>query len=691
METWNAKVASLVYHPLHGRKPIRLLRLYPGEPRDPLCAELIPTTIEEASGTYEATSYTWGSPESPCSLHCNDFTITIQRNAFDMLHDLRLREKPRIIWIDAICIDQSNIEERSFQVSFMDDIYRRAHKVVVWLGKSDEYSSLAMAYAATLDTAKLLSENGEIYTLGPALPKKSYFFEAGEEAESLQHQNLGIALVKFVNRPWFNRVWVQQEASLCAQTRVVCGNQEVDWDNIFSLAWMILPSNITLYPDYILDDLDRTLNNITAVQYIQRRRKRLLQDITEGINKLAWSLVTCLSYTSRLGSTDPRDKLYALQHIAQDASTWFRVDYGVPWQLLYIDVSRKFLQHGLLGFLRNAGRSRQKPGGGIMPSWAFDLRADESWGSKAMAEHPSWMAGGPKYNWAHDPPRGAGSVQSLPKRHRRRLDLPDELKNFKDPRNALIQSYANVKALLYDEIIYIADCLDDPFDVQGMQDILQKDLDYIANLEAQTYLNNDNLVEAYKLTLILCFDDQQEIVDSEYIRNNWDAWMAWIRDPSRGRDSMPILGCSMEASGVSVNFRFAMTNYGYFCLVPRDTRLHDAVSILVGYSLGVVIRPWQPPSLRENSGQCHKKNLGAMEKPEYFELIGDCFIHGMMVNEARCLIEEFDCKPNPTPAKLDAMNKASKSRDGESWKTLGLNSGYERILGTLGERFIKFV
>ncbi|KAI1653373.1 heterokaryon incompatibility protein-domain-containing protein [Daldinia decipiens] len=691
MNSWNAEITSLVYQPLQGIKPIRLLRLYPGEPSDPLRAELIPTTVEEAFGRYEATSYTWGSPENPSSFYCNDFKMTIQKNAFDMLHDLRLREKPRIIWNDAICIDQSNIEERSFQVFFMDEVYRWADKVIVWLGKSDEYSSLAMAYAARLDTAKLLSETGEIYTMGSTSPKKSYFFEAGEEVTTLQHQNLGIALVKFINRPWFNRVWVQQEASLCAQTRVVCGNQEVDWDNVFLLAWMILPSNITLYPDYILDDLDRTLDNITAVQYIQRRRKRLFQDIAEGINKSAWSLVTYLGYTSRLSSTDPRDKLYALQHVAQDANTWFKVDYRVPWQLLYIDVSRKFLQRGLLGFLRNAGLSRQKPGGGIMPSWAFDLRADERWGSKAMAEHPAWMAGGPKYTWAHDPPRGAGSVQSLPKRHRRRLDLPDELKNSKDPRKALIQSYANVKALLYDEIIYMSDCLNNPFDVQGMQDILQKDLDYIANLEGQTYLNNDNLVDAYNLTLILCLDDQQEIVGSEYIWNNWDAWMAWTRDPSRGRDNMPILECSMEASGALVNFRFAMTKHGYFCLVPRDTRLHDAVSILVGYTLGVVIRPWQPPSLRENSGQCHEKPPGAMEKPEYFELIGDCFIHGMMVNEARCIIEEFHCNPNPTPAKLDAMGKASKFRDGESWKTLGLNSGYERILETLGERFIKLV
>ncbi|KAI0844667.1 hypothetical protein F5Y00DRAFT_266296 [Daldinia vernicosa] len=104
---------------------------------------------------------------------------------------------------------------------------------------------------------------------------------------------------------------------------------------------------------------------------------------------------------------------------------------------------------------------------------------------------------------------------------------------------------------------------------------------------------------------------------------------------------MPILECSIEASGAFVNFRLAMTKRGYFCLVPRYTRLHDAVSILVGYGLSVIIRPWQPPSLRENSGQCHKNPPGATEKSEYFELIGDCFIHGMM-NEAPCLIEEFN-------------------------------------------------
>ncbi|KAI1383847.1 heterokaryon incompatibility protein-domain-containing protein [Hypoxylon trugodes] len=670
MDTWNAQIAPLLYQTLSGENPIRLLHLYPDKPGEPLYAELVSTTIEKASGAYEATSYTWGSPANPCALHCNNFNIQIQRNAFDMLQDLRFLDKPRIVWIDAICINQSDIEERALQVSFMHDIYQQARKVLIWLGNPDEYSAMAMAYAEGLDISKLAGEIREMSTPGWGIEEKSYFFEPNEGTESNQHRTLGVALVRFINRPWFTRVWVQQEASLCAQTQ------------------MILPKNIGLYPDYISDDLNRMLNSILAIQHIQRRRKRLLQDLNGGSNKSHWSLATFLNYTNRLGATDPRDKLYALQYIAQDASTWFQVDYKIPWQILYADVSRKFLQNGILQFIRSAGKPRRESRDSLVPSWALDLTNDTHWGSETIVEHPSWMAGGPKFTFACGDLRAAGSVQNLPRRHRRWLDLPDELKNFNDPRKALLQSYANIKCLICDEIIYVADPLDDPFDVEGMLEIFGKDLDHIAELTAQTYINGDNHMDAYKLTLILSYNDTQEIVHSEYIHNNWEPWIAWLKDPTRTRDNMPILEYSIEASGAPVSFRFAMTKHGYFCLVPRETRLNDVVSIFVSYSLGVVIRPWQPPSHRKKRGQHFEESL---EQTEYFELIGDCFINGMMRNEARCLIEEFHCKPNPTDAKLDAMIQASKIRNGESWKTLGLNSGYARLLGTLGERLVKLV
>ncbi|KAI1372158.1 heterokaryon incompatibility protein-domain-containing protein [Hypoxylon crocopeplum] len=694
METWNTGIASLLYRPLSGLMPVRLLRLHPGNPGDDLNTEIVSTNLEEADGEYEATSYTWGSPEDPHCMTCNDLKVTIQRNAFEMLNALRMPDEIRTIWIDAICIDQSNIEERASQVSIMHHIYRRAKRVLVWLGKPDEYSYLAMTYAAGLDVPKLLEESksgGTAATEWDIYTRKSYFFDSGE-TDSPQYRTLGVALVKFINRPWFNRVWVQQEAALCRQTRVICAEEEVGWDNIYALAWMLLPRSIGLYPDWISDDMNRTLDNIFAIQSIQRRRRRLFADVYLPGKDLPFSpLITYLAHSSRFGATDPRDKLFSLQYFAEDASTWFEVDYGVPWQILYADVARRFLQQGILGFLKNAGRARQKPDGGILPSWVPDFRDGNSRRS-IITEHPRWMAGGTKTEMATAyPGKTVGSVHSLPKRHRRRLDLPEEFKSFKDTRKALFQSYASVKCMMSDEIVYLADVLDNPFDIEATRKILRKDLAFIEELEHQTYLNNESATDAYKLTLILSSNHEQDLVDSEYVHDNWDDWTRWLEDSRRGRESMPIWQHSMEASEALQGFRFAMTKHGYFCLVPRATQLHDVVGIFVGYVLGVVLRPWQPPSTRVNGIETREETSNRAEDAEYFELIGDSYIHGMMTNEARCIIEEFNCKHKPTKAQLDATVRTSGSGCGESWTTLGLDGGYSRTLETLGDRLVKLV
>ncbi|KAI0173430.1 heterokaryon incompatibility protein-domain-containing protein [Hypoxylon sp. FL1284] len=703
MEKWNADIVSLLYKPLSGSLPIRLLRLHPGKPGEGLKAELVPTSIEEVEGRYEATSYTWGSPVDPQSMTCDGLKVIIQKNAFHMLNDLRRTDMARTVWIDAICIDQSNIKERAAQVAIMHHIYRRAERVVIWLGRPDEYSALSMAYAAGLDVTKLLGESRDIGDSAikdwDIYDRKSYFFEPEEEGDPDQHRTLGIALVKFINRPWFNRVWVQQEAALCRETCAICGDQEVGWDNIFALAWMLLPRSIGLYPDYIADDLNRTLNNISAAENIQRRRRRLFGDVYQTRGELIFQpLISRLVNSSRFGATDPRDKLYSLRYFAEDADAWFDIDYGVPWQVLYADVARRFLERGVLGFLKNAGRVRQKPDGGapppLLPSWVPDFR-DGSWGSDVITEHPRWMPGGPKTDTAYDVPgRAAGSVHSLPRRHRRRPDLPKEIKDFKGPRKALLQSYASFKAIMADEIVYLGGVLDDPFDIEATLRILRDDLDYVGKLDSQAYLNAEGLSAAYKLTLILSSNRDQGLADSKYADDNWDDWIRWAQDSAQGRETMPAWQYSMEASGALQSFRFAVTRHGYFCLVPRPTQTGDAVCILVGYATGVALRRWQPPGLAQAGSGVSREGLkssGAATTAEYFELIGDAYIHGMMANEARCIIDEFRCRHNPTQSQLQAMSRASDSGRGEAWRTVGLPGGYAAVLETLGDHLVNMV
>ncbi|KAI8626514.1 hypothetical protein F5Y19DRAFT_445920 [Xylariaceae sp. FL1651] len=700
MNVWNSDIAPSLYQALVGDSSFRLLLIYPGETSEPLRTKLIPTTLDEAQGRYDATSYTWGSPENPVLINCNGLRLWVQRNAFDMMLDLRQTDQPRKVWIDAICINQCSLDERAAQVSIMHQIYRRAGSVSVWLGCEDEYSSTAMAFAATLDTDKLVKEFSycEYGSNWARFAEKSYFFDPssnlGVDADLLKDQ--AVAIVNFLNRPWYSRVWIQQEASLCSNTRVVCGPNTVGWDNIFALAWVMCPRYTETWPDYIHQKLSRTINNIQAVRIIQRARHYYFQD-TYGRTDTSLSFERMVEFVSRYEATDPRDRIYAMGNIVADSKDWFEVDYRIPWQILYIDVARRFLDVDALSFLKNAGRVRQESDT-VLPSWAPDYRYREESGYM-ISRATLWRAGG-NSNAAYIPSSSKSNsrVSPLPKNRRRRTTLPDELQAFKGSRKSLLQSFASIRCLMSDEIVYVGGLIDNENDglevnVQRIVENIQKDVDYITNLKVSAYFNGDGLLDAYKLTLIMSCDAKQEIVHSDYVREHWEEWLEWHKHGCPGYwksdFEAPAMNPSFESSGVMKTFRFAVTKHGCFCLVPRMARIGDEIGIFQNYELALVLRQLPPPSLPANKGA--QQQTPATSDPPYFELLGDAYVHGLMENEARCIIDEFDCRYEPTQAQWNKMLEASEGGRGEAWKTLDLDGQYERILKTLGLRTLRLV
>jgi hypothetical protein len=98
----------------------------------------------EETHLYEALSYVWGSPEKklPLRMHNQSFDVTVNLHA--ALLRLRNHFMERILWIDAICIDQENRKEQERQIQSMAKIYSQANRVVVWLGEAAEDSDLAL-------------------------------------------------------------------------------------------------------------------------------------------------------------------------------------------------------------------------------------------------------------------------------------------------------------------------------------------------------------------------------------------------------------------------------------------------------------------------------------------------------------------------------------------------------------------
>ncbi|KAF2142284.1 uncharacterized protein K452DRAFT_226405, partial [Aplosporella prunicola CBS 121167] len=110
----------------------RLLYLEPGEEIDEICCKIRrwPYGI---SPKYEALSYEWGIKEGK-QISLDGHQVNINKNLSDALLALRLRYKRRIIWVDALCINQNNHTERNEQVAKMGQIYQDADRVVSWIG-----------------------------------------------------------------------------------------------------------------------------------------------------------------------------------------------------------------------------------------------------------------------------------------------------------------------------------------------------------------------------------------------------------------------------------------------------------------------------------------------------------------------------------------------------------------------------
>jgi hypothetical protein len=116
---------------------LRLLVLEPGKEDADLHCQL--TTVSSVSARhYEALSYCWGTEESTVRIFVCGKDMQVKPNLEHALKNLRREKRHRIIWVDAICINQSDVSEKNQQVPRMKIIYENATRVLIWIGRAHE-------------------------------------------------------------------------------------------------------------------------------------------------------------------------------------------------------------------------------------------------------------------------------------------------------------------------------------------------------------------------------------------------------------------------------------------------------------------------------------------------------------------------------------------------------------------------
>jgi hypothetical protein len=180
------------YSPLPSEShSIRLLRLMPYDNKSTTTSEIECELFEyslqdQSKGThlYEALSYAWGSLEKPCSISIKKENLAVTNNLHSALLRLRDRALERVLWVDAVCIDQDNNEERKHQVELMAKIYSNAHRVIVWLGEGGGNVEGA------LEDIRLAADEESI---------------EGPENDINQE-----GIRELLGQEWFQRIWVRE-------------------------------------------------------------------------------------------------------------------------------------------------------------------------------------------------------------------------------------------------------------------------------------------------------------------------------------------------------------------------------------------------------------------------------------------------------------------------------------------------
>src|SRR2546421_3961507 len=131
---------------------IRVIEIQPGYDQQPITCLVKHVRLTEPP-PYEALSYSWGDPTPSFRVYCDGKHLTISKSLYIALGNLRSTTTSRVLWADAICINQQDLAERGQQVRLMRKVYEKAARVIVWLGEEAENSNLGFCLIPTLVAA----------------------------------------------------------------------------------------------------------------------------------------------------------------------------------------------------------------------------------------------------------------------------------------------------------------------------------------------------------------------------------------------------------------------------------------------------------------------------------------------------------------------------------------------------------
>lgn len=195
-----------------GLRIIRLLELTPGVSETELKGRLLYVPLGSKSLPYEALSYVWGSPMKTQTIKLRGgLSLPITTSLYAALQRFRDLKQNKLIWVDALCINQEDTVEKSAQIMFMANIYAYAKRTLIWLGNDND------------------RKDGQ---------NSLRYIKMRARTSVKEHQAIGIGdreynqLLFLFGLPWFRRSWVVQELVMSKEAVFICGEAEISWQDM---------------------------------------------------------------------------------------------------------------------------------------------------------------------------------------------------------------------------------------------------------------------------------------------------------------------------------------------------------------------------------------------------------------------------------------------------------------------------
>jgi hypothetical protein len=389
--------AKALYTPIQSWQT-RIIRLHPGNLDEPLVCDLVVAELIAFNGVglacewtiveYEALSYSWGYPSFTDTILCNGVEHPITHHLANALRQLRFNNSVRYLWVDAFCINQYDIGEKSRQVSIMLQIFQKAKDVLVWLGlaEGDEFR--------TLSSLKLLSGYNVSEIISTKEQKRMGNSYQSHQILCNHHQEWLVGgVTRLLEKPWFSRTWVRQEVAAAANDIMV-------WCGPFKVSFGVLTKGITILRRLLnaqgLEFHHTTSGDVPRFECFDTltTSTRLSKSTVSGIPQVSCPTFIWLDTIiagAKFKATDPRDRVFGLVGMLPNLAMTpasktpsalptrrpspYPIDYMKTETEVYTDLVKHLVNemqnlHALCIF---QDRKSPKPD---LPTWAIDLRAD---------------------------------------------------------------------------------------------------------------------------------------------------------------------------------------------------------------------------------------------------------------------------------------------------------------------------